>query len=58
MGFENEINKNLVERTSGNNEMVADNVLLGKDLLISLLDIVEKNPFSRFVPENLENYRK
>ena len=38
--------------------MVADNVLLGKDLLISLLDIVEKNPFSRFVPENLENYRK
>lgn len=32
--------------------------MLGSQILISILDILEKNPYSRFFDDTLENYRK
>lgn len=33
-------------------------MMLGSQILISILDILEKNPYSRFFDDTLENYRK
>ena len=40
------------------NQIIIDNMMLGSSLLISLLDILEKNPFTRLTQEEIVKLRK
>lgn len=40
------------------NQIIIDNMMLGSSLIISLLDILEKNPFTRLTQEEIVKLRK
>lgn len=58
--FENPKVEDLINRYNIKNQLFLDNMMLGNALMVTILDILEKNPYSRFpnLEQTLENYRK
>lgn len=43
----------MMEKKDIYSQLIIDNMILGQNILITILDVLEKNPYSRFDNESL-----